>query len=131
MNAYTLPAGTYYIGDPCYVLGRAKHQDWLDILEATNYFDGEVYEIEGLKLWAHGTAHGDGCYCDMDGNEYGVDAGLLGAIPIELVEDMKNAGECGHIHKFTEDFECSYDNGLLSFGGLVEIETDPSYRDED
>lgn len=132
MNPNKLPAGKYYIGDPCYVVGTKKHEDWLDILHRTNYFDGEVYELGGRKVWAHGTAHGDGCYDDNIGNSYGVDAGLIGAIPIELVEvDMKEAQRLGNIHDFEEDFECACNSGRFNFGNLVFIDTDPEYDHEE
>lgn len=119
-----LPAGTYYIGDPCYVIGTKQHEEWTDILGATNFFDGEVYEVRGHKVWAHGTAHGDGVYADNLGNHYGVDAGLIGAIPIGMVDDMDEAKKLGHIHDFENDFSCSYANGKLNFGDLVLIDTD-------
>ena len=126
-----LPAGQYYIGDPCYVIGTKEHRDWIAILDKTNYFDGNVYELDGRKVWAHGTAHGDGCYTDNLGNAYGVDAGLIGAIPVELVDDVEEAKRLGQIHDFEDDFACTYKNGTLNFGDLVLIDTDPCPSDED
>lgn len=127
-----MKAGKYYIGDPCYVLGRTKHEDWLDILDRTNYFDGNEYDIDGYVLWGTGTAHGDGEYSDRDGNSYPVDAGIIACVPIELVEipvgDVERHG-LGAIHEFDNEFECSTDCGVINIGH-VSIDTDPRHEEE-
>ena len=125
-----LPAGTYYIGDPCYVMGKTDEMDWLTVLDKTNYFDGEIHEVGGYKVWGEGTAHGDGEYKDQEGNEYGVDSGTLAAVPLEYVHDVAEARRLGHIHEFDEDFDCERNGGVLRFGS-VEIDTDPAYDDEE
>ena len=124
-----LPAGKYWIGDPCYVLGRGKHEDWIDVLNKTNYFDGDVYTIRGSKLWGHGTAYGDGTYTDKEGREYGVDAGILSVIPWKLVEDKKKADTLGHVVTFDAPFECRYDSGILHMGH-ISIDTEGSSDEE-
>lgn len=130
--SHILPAGRYYIGDPCYVLGTNDHAKWMSILDATNYFDGEVYELDGHKVWAHGTAYGDGCYSDNNNNSYPVDAGLIGVIPMELVEGIERVEKqgLGAIHTFDAPFECSYDDGTFLIGDII-IETGAEDEDEE
>jgi hypothetical protein len=77
----TLPPGKYYIGDPCYVFGG----DWSPGICDVILDGGDIYR--GLRFFAAPTAYGDGSYTGSNGFEYGVDAGLLGAIPLELVTD--------------------------------------------
>lgn len=77
-----MPAGRYYIGDPCYVF----KDGWSKILGKTNYLNGPYPDDIKDKIWAHGTMYGDGGYFDQYGFEYGVDAGLIGVVHESLVE---------------------------------------------
>ena len=93
----TLPAGEYYMGDPCYVIDEDLWDKFCDV-----YFQGEgVFEFEGHQVFAVSTAYGDGSYTDNLGNEYGVDAGMIGLIPLALcVREKKDlVGEAAE-HKF-------------------------------
>lgn len=71
-----LPAGTYYIGDICYVLDDDTYEEMEDI-------DGLCTNGEQI-IGFFPTAHGDGCYKDTKGRTYCVDAGNIGIVPIEL-----------------------------------------------
>jgi len=68
-------------------------------------------ELRGHKFFGASTAHGDGTFYDSDGYRYGVDAGMLGIVPIALVELEGESIEdiekykLGRIHEFKEDFE--------------------------
>lgn len=145
-----LPAGTYYIGDPCYAIGRPDSH-WQRLCKvisdsaytATNetarwnkdkrkYLQAEmkIKESEFIRAWMgnrtfkhrkatvpdtlenyglqiakprstkfydvaiFGTG-GDGTYHDVNNPrvEYGVDAGLIGAIPIEIIPKNKRTYE--------------------------------------
>ena len=74
----------FYVGDICHVLGdRIYHGIW----GAHGYEDGEWTDPEtGLSFAVAGTVYGDGTYFDEVGNEYPVDAGVIGVVPLELVE---------------------------------------------
>jgi hypothetical protein len=115
----TLKKGVYFIGDPCYMFDGS----WGKILEGTDYFQAENQIINKKKVFCDGTAYGDGCYFDQDGNEYGVDAGLLGALPISLLKvDNKytkdELSRLGRIVKFDADFDCESDKGVFDFGHI-------------
>lgn len=73
----------FYIGDICYVLNDDIYDGiWGKIGQ---YQDGEYATGGGNKFAVASTAYGDGCYADDYGNVYGVDAGVLGLVPLELV----------------------------------------------
>jgi hypothetical protein len=82
-----LPAGTYYIGDPCYVM---SNKEWSDILKPFWESEGELQKHNNHPYFMAGTAYGDGEYKDNHGDYYGVDAGLLGAIPAALCVEGKD-----------------------------------------
>ena len=87
-----IPAGEYWLSDPCYVI---KDEDWIPWLEACNYRESDnlVGVIPGTDFSAVGfrTAWGDGVYPFQkekgysweDVAELGVDAGLIGFVPCE------------------------------------------------
>ena len=106
-----IPAGDYWLSDPCYTI---KDEDWIPWLEACNYREDDnlVGKIPGTNFSAVGfrTAWGDGVYPLqkaewgrfaegwMDEAELGVDAGLIGFVPCEY------GGEDSlYVHKITFD----------------------------
>lgn len=120
-----LPAGKYYIGDPCYVFDES----WDRLLESTNYLQNKgPVDFDGYTLFAYSTAYGDGTYTDQHGNEYPVDAGLLGAIPIELIE-VPSGEEDGTILDAPNGLEVYHDNGTFYFGDII-IKTDETDPDD-
>ena len=129
-----VPKGIYVIGDPCYAV---PDKDWLPLLETCNYFESPIgYVKDGLQKFAvlaFGTKWGDGCYAGSDGNEYPVDAGLLGLVPVELVEALvdHDGDYDGVIVKFDRDTLCVDDgSGKLKFGHIT-IDTDPVEEEDD
>lgn len=125
-----LPAGEYWIGDPCYVIGN-DNDDWGLILDEVGYFglyesegwDNGLFEHKGKPCWAHGTAYGDGSYDLIDAKgkylgTLGVDAGLLSVVPVHVI-DSDNATHAGVYVTFKDDFTCSYVDGKFNFGALT------------
>lgn len=111
--------GTYYIGDPCYVLSDKNfeelclHQDKL----------GYPIEIEGEVVYFDRTAHGDGVYRDNKRRIYPVDTGTIAIIPISLVDAEKLLSNFQYfspvIKKFKDDFTVDSDDGIFNFGDIV------------
>ena len=125
-----VPAGQYVIGDPCYAV---PDDDWLPLLETCDYFRSPIgYVKDGIQKFAvlaFGTKWGDGCYAGTDGREYGVDAGLLGLVPVDIVKDLPEHE--GFIVTFDKPTLCMDDgSGKLRFGNIV-IDTDPVEEEED
>ena len=126
MDTNTLPPGEYLISDPCYVIPR---DEWTDFLTDTNMVGdmrkgriSKTYEWKGCKLFVSNTSHGDGVYHDQFGNEFGVDAGMIGCIPLDLVGNFDPRDGCAV--EFTEPFTCGYeDEGGVSRIGEHRIPT--------
>lgn len=126
-----LPAGTYYVGDLCYILGDNNGYDWMHVLNATNYLRGEgevgACSYNGISFFCSGTMYGDGSYNDDEGRSYGVDAGIIGCFPVcGLPEGFDSYG--GHVVVFPQAFVCEptdtpgNDEGTIRIGHL-DIET--------
>lgn len=132
--AAPLPAGKYLVGDPCYSFSNDLDHNWQAWLEKawegtdpnrTKILDAEV---QGFRIAASGTAYGDGEYQDQHGFSYLVDAGLLGAVPLEAIrvlypEYAHLGGEAvaertsTRLVEFDRPFHVSFDED----SGLVEI----------
>jgi hypothetical protein len=133
----TLPAGRYFVGDPCYTAGKddAAWQAWCSTADFGSD-DVMAATFNGLPVVGLHTAHGDGSYRDFDGREYGVDAGLIGAVPEELIKKMDISDEdltgSGHWVETKEPFvlEQGSIGGLLMIGNVI-IETDPADDEEE
>lgn len=144
-----LPAGKYFVGDPCYAVPDDK---WMRVLEETGYLglyanresmenfpyppnDGNKYGMwlfEGFAIGASSTKYGDGGYFDQNGNCYSVDSGTLGVVPIELIEsfDEYDLNTLGRIVDFPIPFTVEYSDGIV-FIDDIEINTDPKHDDYD
>lgn len=79
---YHLRAGTYYIGDICYISEESIYQD---IYDKTNYESGFFTLKNKGSFLVASTAYGDGGFRDSFGNSYGVDAGNIGILNIQLL----------------------------------------------
>lgn len=114
----TMKAGTYYIGDLCYVM----HKEWDEV--CNNLEDGEHTLADGRTYAIYGTAHGDGRYDSAKG-AIDVDSGTIGCI---LVEDIREGlpSDGFAIVTFEQPFDTGVEKGLIYFDH-VEIDTDPEY----
>jgi len=92
---FTAPPGKYYLGDICYVLD--------DLVN--NKTDNEWFMVDG-------TAYGDGCYYSNDNREFGVDAGVIGIVPLSMC-DKGTSG--GHVYTFKEPVKCKFGGGVFRF----------------
>jgi len=118
----TVQAGEYYLGDPCYTV---PDHLWHKLLDSANYFEANtpIGTVEGHEVLAFSTKYGDGTYRDQQGVKYPVDAGLIGLVPVELVEktegDAAKKSGCSRIIKFDRAVTCYSDDGVLHFGDYV------------
>lgn len=112
----SVPAGRYYLGDPCHVIDA--DENWMELLESSDYFmDNPIGTLHGYDVLAFGTAHGDGSYQEVGGaGVVGVDAGLIGLVPEELMELGAQPG-IGFMVEFDRDVVATTDGvGTLTFG---------------
>lgn len=131
-----LPAGKYFIGDPCYAF--QVDGSWDVVLEKSDYFSRPSVEIDGKVLCAFSTVWGDGEYLDQNDNAYPVDAGLIGVVPEEIA--LKYCGSKEpfgmHLFEFKKDFECYSLDGVIVLGKIVidtdsQVDEEEYYEDED
>jgi hypothetical protein len=129
----SIPAGSYVVGDPCY---SVADDEWMPWLENANYRNVDLLDAStpsGHRVVAVGTAYGDGSYPGSDGFDYGVDAGLIGVVPLEYAENSGN-GTWRHacsVHNFSIPFTLARDeDGTIFISGL-EIPTGDTSDDDD
>jgi hypothetical protein len=130
----TFKAGTYYIGDPCYVINDRLWSEWCDILFSdkdynSNYTQGRTFEFKGHKVATGGTKWGDGSY----GDGFSVDSGSIGIVPEALITEryaLERINELGKIITFDKEFEVEIGNGHFKFD-TIEIETDYDLMEEE
>ena len=123
-----LPAGEYYIGDPCYVINGSDWDEFLGPFWALDNHGG-IFDFEGHPVCAFYTKYGDGCFEASNGALLSVDAGMIGAVPMELVKggDMTLGTEV----YFNEPFECVRDyDGRLHFGDFSVMTGDEDEYDD-
>lgn len=108
-----LNPGKYWIGDPCYAI---RDSDWEDFLDLTDYCDKPA-NYNGALVVCGSTAFGDGEYSDNKGNLYGVDAGALCIMPIEVATG--DSVEFGVVHIFPEPFVVRIEDGFFRFGSVT------------
>jgi hypothetical protein len=123
-----VPAGKYYLCDPCYVVNDDQWNDYLRSLYSVT--DG-VFEFKESICVAFVTEYGDGTYEDQHGNMFDVDSGLIGITPIDcaFLNDQPNKYL---IIEFLKPTEVSTINGLLVFGEyIIDTSGDDVYDDYD
>jgi hypothetical protein len=132
-KSVTVPAGKYWLGDPCYVI---KDEMWIEWLESCDYTK-ERHLVgktpDGHFALGFNTADGDGVYQDQFGFSYGVDAGLIGLVAYE--HNPKGEDLLSQLVEFTSDVVAEVDeNFKMTFGNIVietEYEEEDDYDDED
>jgi hypothetical protein len=133
----SLPAGTYYVGDLCYVVPNENWGAYCDQSFPTDgsYHIGFFENYEGVGYATFGTMYGDGEYLDQFGRRYGVDSGSIGCIPTgALVEfNEEEARRLGNIIDFPTSFDCGYDDktGTIRIGHIEIITGDYPEDEED
>lgn len=124
-KSYIVPAGKYWLGDPCYVI---RSNDWLQFCNEYSWQedkDNSSVTLEnGINVLAFSTYYGDGCYNDQHGNEFSVDAGLIGLVPHEYLENDFESNSTTYAHlgtvvEFSEDTLCFTVDGILTFGNHI------------
>lgn len=104
----TVPAGTYWLGDPSYVVPESL---WVPLLESCDFFNAPVGTAGGHTVYASGTCWGDGMYFGTDGHKYPVDAGLIGLVPEAMVTE--DPGKCSRKVTIGHDFIFGYEDGTI------------------
>jgi hypothetical protein len=128
ITKFTAPPGKYYIGDLCYVLGDGHYDR---IFGKIGGFSDGLYQKRDSEefFFVAATAWGDGCYIGSDGNQFAVDAGIIGITPISCCH--KDDGG-GHFYTFKKPVTCIFRRGVFTFvWSDNELVIDTHGRDED
>ena len=127
-----MKAGKYYVGDLCYVM----HDEWDEFCSLTinghNVLSGEFNLKDGRRFATYTTKYGDGNYFDQEGKSYDVDAGLIGCIALDDIDQThpSNFISGGRIVEFVNDFSTFSAGGVITIGNVV-IDTDPVEQEEE
>jgi len=110
-----VPAGKYWLCDPCYAVPSERRMDLLNSCKFFEYPVGVVKanDDKNYSVLGFGTAYGDGVYHDQFGNSFPVDAGLIGLTPVGLYEGEPFGAV---LVEFTEETSCWCYEGVLNFG---------------
>jgi hypothetical protein len=111
MKKQTFPRGKYWIGDICYCLNDKVYDS---IFGGFNYESGYYKHKSDAFFMVDSTAYGDGLYMGTDGFEYGVDAGIIGIVSAELIDESQCV-DGGKIYNFTAPVTCRFKNGKFIF----------------
>jgi hypothetical protein len=119
---HTLPPGKYFIGDPSFVVDKKA---WGDIVSNAATFTNSPASVinSDQVLWVHQVHSDQTSFTDQNGVEYLVSAKILGAIPIEMVDNPAGE-EHGTILDAPDGLKVSFHNGVFTFGDIV-ISTEP------
>ena len=126
---YIVPAGRYFLGDPCYTVPA---EYWGPLLEASDFLSrpGTIY-VDGtpITVVAFETAYGDGLFIGSNGFSYAVDSGTIGLVPYLLGEGTAFRNLVTII-EFERDVIASTFGSILTFGDIV-IDTDDFQEEEE
>lgn len=134
-----LPAGTYRIGDPCYSVPDDRWSEWLDAAGLDNAKDHLLADLDGHLIVGLFTLYGDGEYIDQRIRRYGVDAGLIGMVPVDLpglrsdygTDEEAAATGVYHVETFESPVRVRrFKDGTLEFGSIA-IFTGDEEEDEE
>ena len=126
-----MPAGTYYVGDLCYVLGDRWDEVCDLIISGNSCLDGVFTMNDGTQFAIFSTAYGDGEYQDQYGKSYCVDAGSIGCVLTNANGvDLSRADKLGNIVEFRHNFYVYEEGGVITIG-MIKIDTSAEYEDYD
>jgi len=133
---FKMPAGRYWVGDPCYCFDSSWHK----ILDSSKYLKEPYYREDGVAVvCALNTAHGDGMYLDRQGRSYPVDAGLIGLVlcgeedyaPGSRIVEFENEIKC-YVNDDVAGHVIVFDSGDVKIEIPTESEDEEdNYADEE
>lgn len=137
-----LPAGSYYVGDLCYLFGDKTDDIYQEYVCGVGNNDDKAVDIKAgrrkeFSAFYGSTAYGDGEFEDNENNKYSVDAGILGVVQLlsaDLLAEAKKIDAEGYakIIEFKKDFRVDRDeDGTFTFGHLTIVTDDSDQQEED
>jgi len=128
----SLPAGAYYIGDPCYILNSEVYDRILmpcaNRAERNGRDSYEFYSNPKNEYTQRGvvmsTLEGDGNFASNIGFSFPVDSGQIACIDIACIGIDKRIKNCidkkiVYLYTIRKPFDCvRHDNGVLRFNSI-------------
>lgn len=131
--------GTYFVGDPCYVIRHdvpSDDESWQDYCGSNEIGNCGEFTSDEISFSSAHTAFGDGEYYDQEGFGYGVDAGLLGLASVDHLSKYEVDGlkRLGKVISFKDEVFVRSDDGIVLIGndqvGWIRIDTDPEIEED-
>lgn len=119
-NSVKVPAGKYWLGDPCYVI---ESNDWSKVCEAFYADENQgksvvQVDLNGNTVVLCQTAWGDGEYRSSKGHILPVDSGTIGLVSLAYDPEFKsNFDLCSEV-EFTVDTKVDNFDGIMFFGTI-------------
>lgn len=124
LQKYTIPAGQYFFGDPCY--SPVGNNDWDRLLDFNQVFDTPLVNFDGRIVLGFNTVYGDGLYHSNMDHTIPVDAGLIGLVTAFPGED---APKGMYLVTFAKHTICFEDSGVMFFGDISVDTTESANRE--
>ncbi len=106
-----LPAGTYYVGDICYVLDETLYDTFWGMVN--DYKEGK-YTVNAGTFVVANTAYGDGVYVGSDGFTYGVDSGTIGMVQSSIIDKNRKHFKFTKKYRFKTSVSFTFLDGIFT-----------------
>lgn len=115
-----LPAGSYYVGDLCYVMDDDEWDEVVRIVSNASKDSCKEYKLsDGRQFAIYSTQWGDGVYNDQKNREYFVDSGTIGCIFVSDLRKQKPDTKLGNIVTFEETFKTGKVGSKIKIGNIT------------
>jgi hypothetical protein len=128
----SLPAGAYYIGDPCYILNSEVYDriliPYANRAERNGRNSYDFYSNPNNEYTQRGvvmrTLEGDGNFASNIGFSFPVDSGQIACIDIASIGIREGIHNCidrrtVYLYTASKPFDCvRHDNGVLRFNSI-------------
>ena len=105
----TLSKGKYFLGDTSILPTKILIGIWGDMY----HFRNGKYNVYNYEFVAHNTHSGDNIFKDTKNRSYNISSGFIGLININLIENINECKNLGHIFNFEKDINFIYDAGIF------------------
>ena len=118
--------GEYYLGDPSFAI--TNEELYYDVYGEEYGFKSGKFDLtkKGDHLITHTTHNCDGIFCDTKKRKYKVESGMIGLVPVKLIENIDEAKKYGKIFDFLSFVTFTYNGGkfyVKSGNYIIEINT--------
>lgn len=128
MSSETLPAGQYFMCDPCYVIPDEDWDRFLNEVSEETHAEFTLSNGQRVNVWYASTEYGDGVYLAesyLGSTDISVDSGCIGVV--EVFDNPKSSKEIFIINP-KRKFEVSVEDGTFKIASF-EIQTGDQHHE--